>query len=121
MLPGSRTIETREPAHVKAILATDFHSFGKGPNFHKQWSPFLGDSIFATDGEMWHRSRNLIRPMFMTDRLSDLVIFERQIEKMMSHIPPSGQTVDIMDLFFRLTMDVTTDFLLGESANSLDK
>ncbi|KAI1281645.1 cytochrome P450 monooxygenase CYP539B5 [Xylaria sp. FL0933] len=119
-LPGSRTIETREPAHIKAILAGDFHSFGKGPNFHRIWSPFLGDSIFTTDGKLWHNSRSLIRPMFMTDRISDLIIFERQIEKMMSHIPQSGQTVDIMDLFFRMTMDVTTDFLLGESANSLD-
>ncbi|KAI1418908.1 cytochrome P450 monooxygenase CYP539B5 [Xylaria sp. FL1777] len=119
-LPGSRTIETREPAHIKAILAGDFHSFGKGPNFHRIWSPFLGDSIFTTDGKLWHNSRSLIRPMFMTDRMSDLIIFERQIEKMMNHIPSSGQTIDIMDLFFRMTMDVTTDFLLGESANSLD-
>ncbi|KAI0518387.1 cytochrome P450 monooxygenase CYP539B5 [Xylaria bambusicola] len=118
--PGSRTIETREPAHIKAILATDFYSFGKGPNFHRMWYPFLGDSIFATDGKLWHNSRSLIRPMFMTDRVSDLIIFERQIEKMMKYIPPSGQTVEMMDLFFRMTMDVTTDFLLGESANSLD-
>ncbi|KAI0552851.1 cytochrome P450 [Xylaria curta] len=119
-LPGSRTIETREPAHVKAILAGDFHSFGKGPTFHRIWSPFLGNSIFTTDRELWRNSRALIRPMFMTDRISDLVIFDRQIGKMISHIPPSGQTVDIMDLFFRMTLDATTDFLLGESANSLD-
>ncbi|KAI0443192.1 cytochrome P450 [Xylaria telfairii] len=119
-LPGSRTIETREPAHVKAILAGDFHSFGKGPNFHRIWSPFLGNSIFTTDGELWRNSRSLIRPMFMTDRISDLIIFDRQIGKMISHIPSSGQTVDIMDLFFRMTLDATTDFLLGESANSLD-
>lgn len=119
-LPGSRTIETRDPAHIKAILAGDFHSFGKGPNFNRIWSPFLGDSIFTTDGKLWQNSRSLIRPMFMTDRISDLMIFERQIGKMISHIPPSGQTLDIMDLFFRMTMDATTDFLLGESANSLD-
>ncbi|GAW15080.1 hypothetical protein ANO14919_044890 [Xylariales sp. No.14919] len=119
-MPGSRTIETREPSHIKAILAGDFYSFGKGPSFHRIWSPFLGDSIFTTDGKLWHNSRSLIRPMFMTDRISDLIIFERQIEKMMSHIPPSGHTINIMDLFFRMTMDVTTDFLLGESANSLD-
>ncbi|RWA06122.1 hypothetical protein EKO27_g8981 [Xylaria grammica] len=119
-MPGSRTIETREPSHIKAILAGDFYSFGKGPSFHRIWSPFLGDSIFTTDGKLWHNSRSLIRPMFMTDRISDLMIFERQIEKMMSHIPPSGHTINIMDLFFRMTMDVTTDFLLGESANSLD-
>lgn len=57
----------------------------------------------------------------MTDRMSDLVIFERQIDKMITYIPRSAQTVDVMDLFFRMTLDVTTDFLLGESANSLDK
>ncbi|KAJ2976265.1 hypothetical protein NUW58_g8131 [Xylaria curta] len=119
-LPGSRTIETREPAHVKTILAGDFHSFGKGPVFHRIWSPFLGDSIFTTDGKLWHNSRGLIRPMFMTDRISDLIIFDRQIRKMIDLIPPSGQTVDIMDLFFRMTLDATTDFLLGESANSLE-
>ncbi|KAI1148084.1 cytochrome P450 [Nemania diffusa] len=118
--PRSRTIETNDPAHIKAVLAGDFHSFGKGPTFHRIWSPFLGDSIFTTDGKLWHNSRSLIRPMFMTDRISDLVIFDRQIEKMISYIPPSGQTVDIMDLFFRMTLDATTDFLLGESANSLD-
>ncbi|KAI1201463.1 cytochrome P450 [Nemania serpens] len=119
-MPGSRTIETRDPAHIKAVLAGDFHSFGKGPTFHRIWSPFLGDGIFTTDGKLWQNSRSLIRPMFMTDRISDLVIFDRQIEKMVSLIPPSGQTVDIMDLLFRMTLDATTDFLLGESANSLD-
>ncbi|KAI3323673.1 cytochrome P450 [Xylariaceae sp. AK1471] len=119
-LPQSRTIDTREPAQIKAILAGDFHSFGKGPSFHRIWSPFLGDSIFTTDGKAWHDSRSLIRPMFMTDRVSDLIIFERQVAKMITHIPSSGQTVNIMDLFFRMTLDVTTDFLLGESANSLD-
>lgn len=120
-LPGSRTIETRDPGHIKAVLAGDFHSFGKGPTFHRIWSPFLGDGIFTTDGKLWHNSRSLIRPMFMTDRISDLIIFDRQIAKMISLIPPSGQTVDIMDLLFRMTLDATTDFLLGESANSLDK
>ncbi|KAI0143026.1 cytochrome P450 [Xylariaceae sp. FL1272] len=117
---GIRIIETREPSHVKAILAEDFHSFGKGESFHRIWSPWLGDGIFTSDGERWSNSRKLIRPMFATDRMSDLYTFERQVEKMMTHIPPSGQSVDMKDLFFRMTLDVTTDFLLGESANSLD-
>ncbi|KAI1266336.1 cytochrome P450 [Xylariaceae sp. FL1019] len=117
---SSRVVETREPSHVKAVLAEDFHSFGKGEMFHRIWSPWLGDGIFTTDGELWSKSRKLIRPMFATDRMSDLYIFERQVEKMMTHIPPSGQSVDMKDLFFRMTLDVTTDFLLGESSNSLD-
>ncbi|KAI0479305.1 cytochrome P450 monooxygenase CYP539B5 [Xylariaceae sp. FL0804] len=117
-VPSFRNIETREPQH--ALLAGQFTDFGKGPGFHKDWSPFLGDSIFTTDGKVWQHSRALIRPLFMTDRISDLYTFERGIAKFMSLLPPSGQTVEISDLFFRMTLDVTTEFLLGESVNSLD-
>jgi len=33
--------------------------------------------------------------------------------------PASGQTFDIQELFYRMTIDVITDFLLGESVGSL--
>ena len=39
---------------------------------------------------------------------------------MIDKVPPSGGTVDIMDLYYRMTIDVTTDFLLGHSVNSLE-
>jgi cytochrome P450 len=103
------------------VLTTKFTEFGKGERFHESWSPFLGDSIFTTDGELWSNNRSLIRPMFIKDRVRDLDLFERWASKLMSKLPPSGQTVDIMDLFYRMTLDVTTDFLLGASVNSLDK
>lgn len=38
---------------------------------------------------------------------------------MISLIPRNGETVDIAELFFRFTLDSATDFLLGESVNSL--
>jgi hypothetical protein len=42
----------------------------------REWEPFLGDSIFATDGEKWKASRHLIRPQFIkevrTSRLTTL-------------------------------------------------
>lgn len=38
---------------------------------------------------------------------------------MMNYLPSSGQTVDMQDYFYRMTIDVTTEFLLGESVNSL--
>jgi hypothetical protein len=38
---------------------------------------------------------------------------------MMDRLPASGQTVDMQDFFYRLTIDVTTEFLLGESVNSI--
>ncbi|KAI1134340.1 cytochrome P450 monooxygenase CYP539B5 [Hypoxylon sp. FL0543] len=119
IFPRERYLFTRSPEHIKAVLAGQFSDFGKGPRFHDLWRPFLGDSIFTTDGQLWHDSRSLIRPMFVKDRVSDLATFEKWTSTLMTKLPPSGQTVDIMDLLYRMTLDVTTDFLLGASVDSL--
>lgn len=116
-----RVLMTREPEHIKTILTSKFTQFGKGPLFHASWSPFLGDSIFTTDGQLWQKSRSLIRPMFIRERFRDVKILHHWADRLISKIPQSGQTVDICNLFYRMTLDVTTDFLLGESVGSLDK
>lgn len=116
----NRYILTREPEHVKAILTGNFADYGKGKYFHELWSPFLGDSIFTTDGKQWSNSRHLIRPMFIKDRVSDLDIFEQKCQAMMNLFASPGEAFDLMGLFYRLTLDVTTEFLLGSSVNSLE-
>ena len=113
-------IFTEDPENVRAILATQFQDFGKGRHFHEDWKPFLGDSIFTTDGQQWHDSRQLIRPQFVKTRVSDLVIFEKHIARMMDHIGGHGEEVDVAALFLRFTLDTSTDFLLGKSVDSLD-
>ncbi|KAK0745966.1 cytochrome P450 [Schizothecium vesticola] len=129
-----RIIFTAHPDNIKAILATQFNDFGKGAPFHREWSPFLGDSIFTTDGDLWHGSRQLIRPQFIKDRVSDLHTFESHMQLLFraianggalpseSHpVDPTldGVPVDISDLFFRFTLDSATDFLLGHDIKSL--
>ena len=61
-----------------------------------------------------------MRPQFVKDRVTDLEIFEKHVGKLMSHIHGQGREVDIADLFYRLTLDSATDYLLGKSVNSLD-
>ncbi|KAI0161147.1 cytochrome P450 monooxygenase CYP539B5 [Hypoxylon sp. FL1284] len=117
--PRERYILTRDPEHIKAMLTSQFSDFGKGPRFHDLWRPFLGDSIFTTDGQLWHDSRSLIRPMFVKDRVSDLETFEKGVSVLLDKLPPAGQTVDIMDFLYRMTLDVTTSFLLGANVDSL--
>ncbi|KKO98240.1 cytochrome P450 [Trichoderma harzianum] len=117
---GRRSILTIDPEHIKGLLTTNFTHFGKGEMFHRTWEPFLGDSIFTTDGQLWQQSRNLIRPMFIKQKIRDLDILERWNDVLISKLPPSGQTVDICDLFYRMTLDAITDYLLGSSVDSLD-
>lgn len=133
---GLRVVFTVDPENIKAIHATQFADYGKGSRFHKDWEKFLGDSIFTTDGDVWHASRRLIRPLFITERVSDLQVFERNVQLLMNVIaqedlenisrrPEKSQRniknmVDINDLFLRYTLDTATEFLLGESVNSLE-
>ncbi|KAJ6443616.1 cytochrome P450 alkane hydroxylase [Purpureocillium lavendulum] len=98
-----RLIFTREPEHIKTVLTAKFTQYGKGEFFHHIWEPAL------------------IRPMFTKERIRDLDIFERWSDVLVAKLPASGQTVDICDLFYRMTLDVTTDFLLGKSVGALDK
>lgn len=132
---GRRTVFTSDPENIKAILATQFNDFGKGEIFHREWREFLGDSIFTTDGAMWHTSRQLLRPQFIKDRISDLDCFEEHLQtffKAMANggalrgedqqvdmAAVNGRVMDISDLFFRYTLDVATDFLLGSNVKSL--
>ena len=57
--------------------------------------------IFNTDGQKWHESRQLIRPQFIKDRVSDLDCFERHASVLIQLLGGQGQTVDVRDLFFR--------------------
>ena len=132
---GQRIIFTADPANVKAILATQFDDFGKGETQHEELRPFLGDSIFATDGQQWHDSRQLIRPSFTKTRVSDLECFEAHVQTLFKCIANGraldnefqvvdleagdGKIVDMKDLFFRMTLDVTTEFLMGEDVKSM--
>ncbi|CAD0083238.1 unnamed protein product [Aureobasidium vineae] len=119
---GMRLVLTADEENIKAILATQFNDYGKGDQFNAEWHDFLGDSIFTTDGERWHASRQLIRPQFIKDRVSDLAVFEKHLEVLLPMLGGSknNQTVDAMDLFFKFTLDASTSFLLGHSVNSLE-
>lgn len=122
---GRRVIFTADPENIKAILATQFTDYGKGKPFHDEWKDFLGDSIFVTDLDQWHASRQLIRPQFIKDRVSDLDVFEEHVQILMRQIGEKGYgnggEVDVSDLFFKYTLDAATHFLLGRSVGSLEK
>ena len=124
---GLRCIFTCDPENIKAVLATQFTSYGKGKPFHEDWKDFLGDSIFTTDLDQWHDSRQLIRPQFIKDRVSDLEVFEEHVQVLITEMKKAGKRwdgkqgreIDVSDLFFRYALDAATHFLLGRSVGNL--
>lgn len=81
--------------------------------------PMFGDGIFNQDGDAWKQSRELLRPQFHFKQYSDLSMFRDATDNLLNAIPREGGVIDLQPLFFRLTLDVTTEFLFGNSIESL--
>ncbi|KAF7594136.1 hypothetical protein BBP40_009985 [Aspergillus hancockii] len=91
----SNSIHTIEPENVKTILATKFKQFDLGDDRRGAFHPLLGDGIFTADGSRWEHSRALLRPSFARSQIA------------------------ATDLYERHTLDTATEFLFGESVESL--
>lgn len=122
-LVPKRVIITADPENIKAVLTGQFLDFGKGESFHREWRELLGDSIFATDGQKWSSARQLLRPMFVRDRIVDTEMFEPNVQRLIRLLGGSemtGKVVEVSNLFFRFTLDTSTEYLLGKGTDSLD-
>jgi len=120
ILLGRRVLMTNEPENIKAILATHMDEWPiDGPRLYSML-PLLGPySIFTSNGQAWHETRALIRPSFVRDQVADFACFDRHIGNLLANIPLDGTTFDMQHLLLKMTMDSSTDFMLGHSTNSL--
>jgi cytochrome P450 len=114
-------ISTIEPENIKTVLSTAFQDFVVGAPRRNAFSPILANSILISDGKQWEHSRAFLRPSFARSQVGDLSTLEAHVQNLITAIPRDGSTVDLADLFLRYTADVTTDFMFGESINSLSQ
>ncbi|KAF5358875.1 hypothetical protein D9757_012299 [Collybiopsis confluens] len=115
-------IMTLEPEHIKAILAIQFEHFEKGKVGYRQLKSLLGSGVFNSDGDMWKFHRNMTRPFFSKNRISDFDIFERHAEDAISAIRnrlAQGYPIEVQDAIGRFTLDSATEFLFGKDVESL--
>ncbi|MCJ1388059.1 hypothetical protein MMC18_000903 [Xylographa bjoerkii] len=116
---GKTRIFTIDPDNLRAIFSTDFKDWGVQPLRLPSWGAFLGDGVMNTDGARWIHSRALVQPMFRKDQTADLPSFDVHVARLIDLIPKDRSTVDLQPLFARLILDFTTEFIFGESVESL--
>lgn len=121
---GSSNLVTAEPRNIQAILATQFNDFKMSKIREKNFKLFLGRSIFTVDGQEWHAAREIIRPIFSRENVSDLQLLEKHVQVMFQCMPlrDDGWTeeISLAELFPCLTIDSATELFLGKSPNSLE-
>ncbi|KAG9731232.1 cytochrome P450, partial [Aureobasidium melanogenum] len=119
---GNEAHFTSDPKNIQALLATQFKDFGLGSARIGNFGPLMGDGIFASDGKRWEHSRALLRPQFARDNISDLELEEVHVQNMMKALPVNAdgwvEETNVQLLFFRLTLDSSTEFLFGESIDT---
>ncbi|TVY49515.1 Cytochrome P450 [Lachnellula occidentalis] len=115
---GTKAFGTIEPANLEAILSTNFKDIGMGPRRQITF-PMFGDGIFTQEGDAWRHSRETLRPQFAHKQYEDLEVFQPAVENLIDILECSNGTIDLQALFFRMTLDVTTSYLFGESVESL--
>nr|P43083.1 RecName: Full=Cytochrome P450 52E1; AltName: Full=CYPLIIE1 [Starmerella apicola]CAA53811.1 cytochrome P450 [Starmerella apicola] len=118
-LAGQRWLVTLEPENIKTVLATSFKDYSLGFRYDIMYG-LLGNGIFTLSGDGWKHSRALLRPQFSREQVSHLESMRTHINLMINNHFKGGQVVDAQALYHNLTIDTATEFLFGESTNTLD-
>ncbi|KAF4332997.1 n-alkane-inducible cytochrome P450 [Fusarium beomiforme] len=113
-------VYTCDPQNIKQILATASEDFDL-PEFRTSViGHIFGQGIFVLSGRTWKHARAVLRQSFRKDNpVQFLATLERNFQAFMQHVPTDGSEVDLQPLFLALTMDVSTEFLMGHSTNML--
>ena len=69
---GQTNVVTMDPKNVQTILANSFGTFDLGPQRAGMFWPMLGNGIFTQSAKEWKHSREIMRPQFTRDQVSDL-------------------------------------------------
>ncbi|KAK4701235.1 hypothetical protein P7C70_g5000, partial [Phenoliferia sp. Uapishka_3] len=136
---GGHFITTIDPLVVKhALTGTSFLNYEKGSFFNKIFEDLLGSGQRASFQTALARlkrvtsHRNLTRPYFAAEKISDFDTFSRHTARLLQVIDSlacspgtssahSNGAVEIQDLFGRFTLDSATDFLMSGPLDSLSE
>jgi cytochrome P450 len=137
VLLGSSGFATIEPGNIAALLTQD-KGPARNPSLQEFYAdadvlldfgieprrdilqPIFGDGIFTQEGPDWQYSRRTIRNQLQYKRYNSMDLFEGTVDRLIRVIRQSdSNVVDLQPLFFRTTLDITTDFLFAQSLKSL--
>lgn len=113
-------VMTCDPENIKTVLATSFKDYSLGLR-HPMFLPLLGDGIFTLSGPGWKHSRAMLRPQFSREQISQLETLNDHVNTLLNIFATNSANgeFDAQEQFFRLTLDTATEFLFGQSVDSL--
>lgn len=124
-MPGFDLFVVNDPKEVRKIMVDNVKEFPKSDMLHELLKPLLGVSIFTTNGEVWKKQRELLRPSFEMTRISKVFdLMSNAAADMMERFKkyPNGSIVEVdehmtfvtADVIFRTIMSSKLDEIKGK-------
>ena len=124
-MPGFDLFVVNDPKEVRKIMVDNVKEFPKSDMLHELLKPLLGVSIFTTNGEVWKKQRELLRPSFEMTRISKVFdLMSNAAADMMEKFRkyPNGSIVEVdehmtfvtADVIFRTIMSAKLDEIKGK-------
>ena len=124
-MPGFDLFVVNDPKEVRKIMVDNVKEFPKSDMLHELLKPLLGVSIFTTNGEVWKKQRELLRPSFEMTRISKVFdLMSNAAADMMEKFRkyPNGSIVEVdehmtfvtTDVIFRTIMSSKLDEIKGK-------
>lgn len=117
---GQCTIHTIVPGNILAVTTDNFAEYEKG-DWAQTTAKYMGKGVLVNDGEEWHTSRMLLKPLFRRNRAADVRLFELHVDRLIRYLElHEGDFVDFRRAAQLVVLDITTGMLTGRSTNSLE-
>ncbi|KAF2256069.1 putative cytochrome 52A12 [Trematosphaeria pertusa] len=113
------SIITIAPANIRVVNTGK--DWGVAPMRLAGMEYFCGRGFLTTDGDLWSRSRKLLKPTFNKANLTNLSFLSAQVDTMLQQLPKNGTTVDLQPLFYTMYLDYYVDQALVEAGASSAK
>ena len=97
------------PKKLKEMMVDEVREFPKSELLHRLLSPLLGESIFTTNGEVWHKQRELLKPSFELTRISKVFnLMSEAVADLMRRFEkyPDNSYIEVDEMMTFVTADV---------------
>ncbi|EGW6158774.1 cytochrome P450 [Campylobacter jejuni] len=108
-MPNFDLYVINDTKEVKRMMVDEVREFPKSAFLHELLSSLLGESIFTTNGEVWKKQRELLRPSFEMTRINKVFnLMSEAVADMMDRFSkyPNHAVIEVDEAMTFITADV---------------
>ncbi|HHT6886530.1 TPA: cytochrome P450 [Campylobacter jejuni] len=108
-MPNFDLYVINDTKEVKRMMVDEVREFPKSAFLHELLSPLLGESIFTTNGEVWKKQRELLRPSFEMTHINKVFnLMSEAVADMMDRFSkyPNHAVIEVDEAMTFITADV---------------